>query len=66
MKFKDIMAIVNRTVATFSFGFGIVRLFIGDYELAAWSLFGVSILYMVGYFAERWSNLWSNLQDDED
>lgn len=51
--FKEIIGIVNRTIATFGFGFGVTRLIKGEYELASWVLFGVSILFMVGYFVER-------------
>ena len=53
--FKEIIGVLNRSISTFGFGIGIVGLFDGEYELASWSLFCVSILYMVGYFAERWS-----------
>lgn len=53
--FKEIIGILNRSISTFGFGVGIAGLLDGEYELASWTLFGVSILFMVGYFAERWS-----------
>lgn len=53
--FKEIIGIVNRTIATFGFGFGVAKLFNGEYKLTSWVLFGVSILFMIGYFTERWS-----------
>ena len=54
--FKKIMYVVNRTLATYCFGFSIAQLLNGRYQLAAWFLFGVSILFMIGYFTEVWSN----------
>lgn len=54
--FKEIMASINRVISLFGFGFAIGDLFTGDYKRAAWVLFVVSILFMVGYFAERWSD----------
>lgn len=53
--FKDIIGIVNRTIASFGLGCSISMLIQGRYKVAAWSLLAVSILYMVGYFTERWS-----------
>ncbi len=53
--FKEIIGFINRTIGTFCFGFAIPKLFKGDYDIAAWMLFAVSILYIVGYFTERWS-----------
>lgn len=53
--FKKIIGIVNRTIATCSFGFSIPQLLNGRYQLAAWFLFGVSVLFMIGYFTEKWS-----------
>lgn len=53
--FKEIIGILNRSISIFGFGVGIAGLFDGEYELASWVLFCVSILFMVGYFAERWS-----------
>ena len=52
---KKIMYVMNRTIATCSFGFAISQLLNGRYQLAAWFLFGVSILFMIGYFTEVWS-----------
>lgn len=54
--FKDIMWVINRYISTFCLGYAMADLFSGDYKIAAWFLFGVSISFMVGYFAERWSN----------
>ena len=53
--FKDIIEIVNRTFGVFCLGSGIGNMFREQYELAAYFLFAVSILYSVGYFVERWS-----------
>lgn len=54
--FKEIIGIINRTICTFGLGFGASRMFNGDYKTASWVLFVVSILFMVGYFVERWSH----------
>lgn len=54
--FKKTMEIMNRTFGAFGFGFGASNLFRGNYKVAAFSLLIVSILFMVGYFAERWSD----------
>ncbi len=54
--FKEVMAILCRYFATFGFGWAMADLFTGDYKSAAWVLFVVSIVFGVGYFAERWSN----------
>lgn len=53
--FKEIMGVVNITLSSALFGAGIVRVFTGDYRAAAYLLLAVSILFIVGYFAERWS-----------
>ena len=53
--FKKILGTVNMTITTFCFGSGIAQLFDGNYQTASWCLFGVSILFMIGYFAERCS-----------
>ena len=52
--FKKVIGIINRTVGAFCFGFSIPQLFQGNYNVAAWILFAVSILFIVGYFVERW------------
>jgi len=53
--FKEIMAILCNPIGTFCIGFSTYDLFTGDYKNAAWLLFVVSILFLVGYFAERLS-----------
>lgn len=53
--FKEIMAVLCRPFGTFGFGWAVGDLFAGDYKGAAWVLFVVSILFIVGYFTERWS-----------
>jgi len=53
--FKEIIAFINRTIVAFGFGVAVVRLSVGDYKIASWLLFGISILFMVGFFTERWS-----------
>lgn len=55
-KFEKIMRSINRTICPFSFGFATYDLFTKDYKSAAWVLFVVAIIFMVGYFAERWTN----------
>lgn len=53
--FKEIIGIVIRTIGSFVLGTGISQLHNGNYKIASLLLLGVSILFMVGYFAERWS-----------
>ena len=53
--FKEFIGIINRTIGCFCFGFAIPKLFIGDYRIASWNLLVVSILFIVGYYTERWS-----------
>lgn len=55
--FKEIMAVLCRPFGTFGFGWAIGDLIVRDYKSAAWILFVVSILFIVGYFAERLSNI---------
>lgn len=55
--FKKIMSVINSMFSPFCLGSAISDLFTGDYKNAAWLLFVVSILFMVGYFAERLSRL---------
>jgi hypothetical protein len=51
---KGIIGIICRTFGAFGFGFAANRMFAQDYKIASWTLLIVSILFMVGYFAERW------------
>lgn len=53
--FKEVIGVINRTVSTFCLGYASYDLFTGDYKTASWMLFITSILFMVGYFTERWS-----------
>lgn len=53
--FKEVMAILCNPIGTFGLGFAIYDLFTGDYQKAAWVLFVVSILFLVGYSVERLS-----------
>ena len=53
--FKEVIGIINHTIGTLCFGYAIADLFTGDYKTASWMLFIVSILFVVGYFTERWS-----------
>ena len=55
--FREIICIINRTIGLFCFGFATNRIFIGDYKVASWLLFAISILFMISYFTERLSNL---------
>ena len=50
--FKNILNVICR-FGTFCFGWAIADLFTGDYKSAAWILFAVSIIFMVGWFTER-------------
>lgn len=52
--FKEIMAIMFR-FGIFGFGWAMADLFTGDYKAAAWVLFVVSIMFIVGYLTERLS-----------
>lgn len=54
--FKEVIGIINRTIGAFAFGFGTVRVFTEDYKTASWVLLIVSILFIIGYFVERWSD----------
>jgi len=55
--FKEILGIINKTFASFGLGFGMSALFRGHYEISAWALFIVSVLFMIGYYTERWSSM---------
>lgn len=52
--FKEIINIILR-FGTFALGWAIADLFTGDYKSAAWILFATSILFLIGYFTERFS-----------
>lgn len=54
--FKEVIGVINRTIGSFALGFGAVRVFTEDYKTASWILLIVSILFIIGYFIERWSN----------
>lgn len=53
--FKDIMCQVNTTFTAAIFGSAIFRTFIGDYKTATILLYIVAVLFIVGYFVERFS-----------
>lgn len=53
--FKEVINIICR-FATFALGWAIADLFTGDYKSAAWILFTTSILFLIGYFTERFSD----------
>ncbi len=55
-KFRDILNAINITLGAGFFGAGATRLFVGDYKTAAWSLFIVAILFIIGYFVERFND----------
>lgn len=55
--FKEIISIVTRTIGAFALGQGIVRMVTEQYQIAAYCLLVVSILFIIGYFAERIDNL---------
>lgn len=54
--FKETMGVINRTFGSFGFGFGISQILNGNYKIASFALLIVSILFIVGYFTERWSD----------
>lgn len=55
--FKEIFGIIVRTIGGFGLGFGGSTMLLNkDYKTASWVLLVASILFMVGYFVERWSN----------
>jgi len=54
--FRKVIGAINRTFGAFAFGHGIVRMFAKDYEAASWALLIVSILFIIGYYAERWED----------
>ena len=53
--FKEVMAVLCNPIGTFCIGFASYDLFTGDYKNAAWVLFVVSILFLIGYSSERLS-----------
>ncbi len=53
--FKEVMGVVNITFNSALFGASSVQMLCGNFKIATYMLFVVSILYMIGYFAERWS-----------
>ena len=55
--FKKIISLVIRTFGAFLFGLGVARMIGGDYKTATYVLFFVSVLFITGYFTERWSNM---------
>lgn len=55
-KFKNTIYNINRTFGCAIFGAATMRMFFEDYKIATYLLFIVATLFIVGYFAERWSN----------
>ena len=53
--FKEILGIIIRSLGTFTLGFAAATIFKGNYQISSYVLLGVSILFLVGYFVERWS-----------
>lgn len=53
--FKGILGIIIQSLGTFTLGFAAANIFKGNYQIASYVLLGVSILFLVGYFVERWS-----------
>lgn len=54
--FKKVIGAINSTLVTGTLGYGIARMFEKDYEAASWALLIVSILFIIGYYAERWED----------
>ena len=54
-KFKKIIYSINKTLGCLWFGIAIGYTSIGELTTALVLLFIVSILFMVGYFTEKWS-----------
>ena len=55
--FKDVMNFINIAFGGGFFGASISRVYHRDYKSATYLLLAVSILFMIGYFTERWSSL---------
>ena len=55
--FRKIMRVINRVFTPFWIGYSTYDLFVGDYKKAAWILFVVSILLMIGYLVEALSDI---------
>ena len=53
--FKKIMAVLCNQLGIFCLGYAMYDLFTCDYKVAAWMLFVTSIIFLVGYSAERLS-----------
>lgn len=51
-KFKEIVYTINRTITPLCFGISISQLLNGNYKLASWFLFAITILLMISYFTE--------------
>lgn len=51
--FRKVIEAINSTLGTCALGYGIARMFEKDYEGASWALLIVSILLIIGYYAER-------------
>jgi hypothetical protein len=54
--FKEVFNVVIRPIGILCFGGGIGNLIVGDYKLSSISLLITSILFIIGYFAERWGD----------
>ena len=54
--FKRMMYNCNKTLTMMFFGMAITNTFLKNYILAIVLLFIVSIMFIVGYFAETWSD----------
>lgn len=54
--FKQIIYNVNKTFGCLFFGMATSKLFfIKDYKTASYMMFIVAILFIAGYFTEKWS-----------
>lgn len=54
-KFKEVVRFMCQHPAALGLGWATGDLLMEDYKSAAWILFVVSIIYLVGYFTERFS-----------
>lgn len=53
--FKNIMEVINVTFGNLFFGTSMAELFFEkDYRTASYMMFIVAILFVVGYYAEKW------------
>lgn len=55
--FKKVIYSINKTFGCCFFGMATSKMLMKNYEAATYMLFIVAILFMVGYFTEKWSSM---------